>query len=313
MLISSILIKGLPIIAYSDGKKIDEVLDIVYDFAEQKVLALIVSRRLFWDLSAIALSDIKIIGKDAVIVNDNKVIRNLADIVDSKTTQNQSGAFLRDTPVITENGQELGKISDIFFEGETGNVTEVEVGHGGFKDFTLRRRRIKTRDIIKIGQDAIIVNTAENATFSAAEEKLVESFEKVAKTIANTVKQVVHHSAFQDTNTRVTIKTIPIQEDTSEYVSFSSAGGRSALVQSKTASRDTIGQQKVHEKVGDEIDVTKKSDVVGAYLTKNVLSSDDKVLAKQGDMITYKLLATAEKHGVLEQIYNYYSLRREIL
>ena len=48
----------------------------------------------------------------------------------------------------------------------------------------------------------------------------------------------------------------------------------------------------------------RKKDAVGLYLTKNILTPDDKLLAKEGDMVTYKLLDQAEIADVLDQVLN---------
>src|SRR5258708_7725335 len=51
-----------------------------------------------------------------------------------------------------------------------------------------------------------------------------------------------------------------------------------------------------------KINDRRKKDVVGLYLSKNILTSDDKLLAHEGDMVTNKLLDEAENSGVLDQI-----------
>jgi uncharacterized protein YrrD len=44
-----------------------------------------------------------------------------------------------------------------------------------------------------------------------------------------------------------------------------------------------------------------KEEVVGKYLTKNILSRRDEIIGKRGDIITHELLNKAEQNGVLDQ------------
>ncbi|MGE5396588.1 MAG: PRC-barrel domain-containing protein [Chitinophagales bacterium] len=62
------------------------------------------------------------------------------------------------TMIITTGGKEIGVLSDLVFEPETGNTTGLEISDGAIKDFIEGRNEI-TRDKIEIvGENAVMVS-----------------------------------------------------------------------------------------------------------------------------------------------------------
>jgi uncharacterized protein YrrD len=155
---------GKKVLSIHEGKFIEDVDDVVYDPQANEIKALIVDKGgWFSDTKIVLFDDVKKIGKDAVIVEDEDVMKKVSEVGEQIEQMTQNG-ILSHAPIVTEEGKKLGTISDLFFDDTTGKVTELEVSQG-FKDFQSGKIRVKVSDVISVGRDATIVrnyNTSSN-------------------------------------------------------------------------------------------------------------------------------------------------------
>lgn len=188
MLIKGTDVIGLNVFTLDKGEKIEDVDDIIFDPKENKVRALLVkSKGLLSDSKVILLDDIKSIGKDAVIINSEEALKNASDVPEPVSSIANDGVYLTKTKIVTEDGMNLGNVSDIYFDSKTGQVEEIEVSQGGLKNIQEGTKRIKVSDIITVGKDAIIVKGYAKEVFEkqqggikGAVDKGVESFQRLA-------------------------------------------------------------------------------------------------------------------------------------
>jgi uncharacterized protein YrrD len=167
---------GLKVITKADGRIISDVTDIVYTPKDNKVHALIIEEGGFFsDAQILLIEDVLSIGKDAVIIESAEQIRKASSVPQPISTIASNSQYLTKSMVVTEEGTQLGKITDIYFEETTGNVEEFEVSEGVMKNVHSGKKRFKVEDIVTIGEDVTIVKVdAEQKFQQQAEEQGVK-------------------------------------------------------------------------------------------------------------------------------------------
>lgn len=149
---------GLKIITINDGKEIGTVRDVIYDPGENTVRALLVDDAgWFSDAKVIAIPDVESVGENAVMIRSQEMIKKAADVGEGVSNIAKDDQYLTKTQIVTENGTELGTVSDILFDPETGLVSEFEVSQGLLKNAQSGKKRVRVNDIITVGKDATIV------------------------------------------------------------------------------------------------------------------------------------------------------------
>ena len=160
MIIKGKNVVGLNVVTIDDGSIVETVDDIAYDPSDHKIVALLVdSGGLFSSAKAIHMDDVRNIGDDAVIIPTASVIKSVKDLGNDVRSISDSNKHLVKTNVLTVDGKELGKVTDIYFDSTNGEVDSMEVSQGGLKTLTEGKKSIKPADIVTIGADATIVST----------------------------------------------------------------------------------------------------------------------------------------------------------
>ncbi|MBW5444996.1 photosystem reaction center subunit H [Cohnella sp. CFH 77786] len=151
---------GLPVLLQS-GKKAGEVKDVWFD--EFWSMAGIVLDTRVWQrktFKCIRWRDIDACGEDALIIRDRQAIVKMDK---SQMLRSFHGGVVRlkDMPVYTVHGQELGRISDVYFKESEGTpLIGYELTDGFLSDVLEGRRRLllpEGPEQITLGEDAILV------------------------------------------------------------------------------------------------------------------------------------------------------------
>jgi uncharacterized protein YrrD len=188
MLLKGNEVIGLKVVTINEGKEVGKIKDIVYDAEDNKVKAFILSEGgLLGNTRIILYSSIKSIGKDAVMIVSPDSIFRAEKAKDNKTTEIAKGdQYLVNTKLISESGDDLGKISDILFNPIDGKVEELEVSTGMMDEMIAGKKKVKVSDILTVGKDATIVK-------DAVEESIEHQSEyKGLKDKVNEIKQTVN-------------------------------------------------------------------------------------------------------------------------
>ncbi len=275
MLIRASTIIGLPVFTIADGKKIVIIQDVIYHPKLNKIEALLVEKGgWFSDSKVIVFSEIRSIGEDAILIDSVDVLKKASNVERDIEYIAKSDTYLTGTKIITEDGLELGEVSDIYFDTRTGDVEEFEVTHKAAKDLKSGKKRVKISDIITVGDDVAIV-------------KVYTKTEGLSATKSDKKEQPLQMPKIQHA-----------EEEMKEHTQGrEDHDGPSANPRARA--------KDVKSKISDR----RKKDAVGLYLTKNILTLDDRLLAKEGDMVTNKLLEEAEGAGVIEQVLDNVSQR----
>ncbi len=156
--IKSTNVIGLHIVTLDDGKKIGKVHDIIFDPVQNKVRALLLDEGGWFSSSKIiAIEDVKSIGADAVIIDNEEVIKKASEVSERVESITKDNNYLTKSKVLTEEGTELGIVTDMLFVLPDGRVTQLEVSEGLLKSLQSGKKYIAFKDIITVGEDRIIV------------------------------------------------------------------------------------------------------------------------------------------------------------
>lgn len=251
MLVKANDVIGAKIISLDTGKEIKKIEDVIYDGKENKVLAFLVdSGGLFSNAKVIFLEDTKGIGKDAVIIESEKNIKDTSKVPKNVGNIARESNYLTKTRVITEQGRDLGQISDILFDPKTGKVEEFEVTQG-LANLKSGKKTFKITDILTIGEDATIVRAATEEKFEsqakesgiqgalnqavntikekapAIKEKAQEQIEKARDKTTDKIREVKENPQTQETLNRAKQSLNKTKEDIKEKGDeFKNKGGK---------------------------------------------------------------------------------------
>lgn len=148
---------GRPIVAIDNGERIDTVHDLIFDHQANEVMGLLVDEG-GWFRSArvVPFAAVRSIGEDAIMVDSAESVTStredgrLADLLDSKVS-------LLGMTLLTTDGQNLGKLADVFFDEHSGHVEGYEATGGIFSDLSSGRTFVPAPEHVQIGHDAAIV------------------------------------------------------------------------------------------------------------------------------------------------------------
>jgi uncharacterized protein YrrD len=316
---------GLKIISVKDGKELGKVDDIVYEPNENKVKALLVSAGgIFSDAKVIPFELISSIGKDAVMIKDENEIKNAGETDKNVAHIAKKGDYLTKTKIVTQDGTELGNVTDIYFDDQTGDVQEFEVSKGGVQDLATGRKRVKVQDIVTVGKDATIVSNYTEADVENQEGGAKGALNQAKEQVKQKVEEIKQDPRVQDVKQKVQSGLESAQEKVQgavQNVQDKAQDAQADLQQGDDSQIKQQAQQKADqvkgavqnaaqnvqgkvEEVKDDVMDQRKKDATGKYLSKTVLLPDDTALGQAGDMITYEMLQSAEQAGILDQVLN---------
>ncbi|MDD3806250.1 MAG: PRC-barrel domain-containing protein [bacterium] len=153
-------ITGLPVYDASEGQKLGSIKDIVVDIDSRKVEGFTVDTGGLFGPGhkVLPMDEIKNIGPDAVMVEDKthavlhdenrepKISKILAE-----------GHTVYGKKILTRSGKELGTVSDIMVETDSGIISGYEISGGVARDISRGRSVVPMTDDFTAGPDAIVV------------------------------------------------------------------------------------------------------------------------------------------------------------
>jgi uncharacterized protein YrrD len=317
MIIKAKDVVGLQIITKNEGKKIEDISDVIFDPQSNRVVAFTASGGgMFGKDKILLLEDVQNIGPDAVIVESESAVKQ-SDSVDQKIKSiAKSKNYLSKTKIITEEGKELGKVSNIMFDDTSGQVYEFEVSQG-FKNIQSGKKRVKIDDIVTIGEDATIVRgyTEADIQEQGQSQGIQGAINKARDQSPNIIEQA--KTSLQDVATATKDKFNEIKEHpkTQEAIENLTNQTQKAkeTIKEKTQSDDNSTKQQDTQK--KEIKTAKKtqevplttqpsqgSTIVGKYAIRTMALPDGSVLIRQGDIITEDTLEFANRFGLTDQL-----------
>ena len=153
---------GLPVIDESTAGGVGKVLDFWFD-EHWALCGLLLKARRWWFKSyyeAVDWESVTACGPDAIVIPSKDAVRRLTAAEIGRTFH--TGPFrLRDMPLLTVDGRQLGRVSDVYFQENKGTpIVGFELTDGFVSDLIEGRKWLKTPtdpDDVKFGEDAILV------------------------------------------------------------------------------------------------------------------------------------------------------------
>ena len=149
------LLKGLPIYELKSGTKMGVVCDLNIS-SNGLVKGLLVKKGILIKKTfCIDIQKVTSFGFDGVMVEDGHVLELLTEPAEFTFENNDS---LQGRMMISEEGERLGFLEDVYFKEEVGTIIGYELSDGFFSDIMEGKRVIKADQPPAIGKDAIIVD-----------------------------------------------------------------------------------------------------------------------------------------------------------
>lgn len=152
---------GLPVICLQTGEEIGSVQDILCD-PEWRVLGVVLHQgNWFQSGTYIPFEHIHAVGDDCLIVTGKEAITSLQNLAENDTVGLSTGKMkLKGKTVITEDGELLGKVEDVYFSSNWEKLVGYELSNGWIADVTVGRKRLSAPPHVLIGEGNLIVSNS---------------------------------------------------------------------------------------------------------------------------------------------------------
>jgi uncharacterized protein YrrD len=171
MRVSGSQVIGLRVVTKNTGEEIDTVKDVLYSSHHHQIVGLLIKADgLFGQGQVILTEDIESIGPDAVIIKSKEALVPSDKLPEPVTNIIKSDHYLSQTRIMSEDGEDLGEVSDLHFDSQTGQVIDFTVSQGTIKNMESGQKTIKPAHIITVGKDATIVKTATKSDLASQAE-----------------------------------------------------------------------------------------------------------------------------------------------
>ena len=196
-------ITGLQVLALDNAADLGHVLDLVFDHDADECLGILLRESsMFHAAQVVPWSDIRAIGKDAVMIESEHSVIAPGDNPRLRAVMERD-THLSGTKILTETGDELGSFSDIYLDENTGRVIGYETSGGLVSDTMSGKRYIpaeKTGDL-RVGDDVLMANPqlasdferqaqeepgGLKGAFNSASEKVSDTYNSAAEKVSDT-------------------------------------------------------------------------------------------------------------------------------
>jgi uncharacterized protein YrrD len=299
---------GLKVFSIREGKYMGTISDAIYDSSHNKARAfLLKSSGVIGEQAVLSLADLKTIGPDAVLIESEEAVGLASELSPRLSSMIENDTYFTRTKVVTDDGTDLGTVSDVYFDTYTGSIVELEISGGPFEDMRSGKKRIELTDVITLGPDVTIVQaqTKEKLQLQAQEQGVQGALKRTRETMHQKTPVLRQRAQEFGKRTRSDLEQFKKEaaEKASEFRSHPKTQQSIELLKQQAEEAKHL----VHEKflqLQKSIHKTKINYAVGKYISKNVLLPNDELLAKRGDLITYEMLEKAKKNHIEEQILN---------
>ncbi|SFC36378.1 Uncharacterized protein YrrD, contains PRC-barrel domain [Bacillus sp. OV322] len=149
------LIKGLPVYS-KDGERVGMICDLAIS-GDGHVAGVIVHQQAFFKKTYyIPLGQVYSFGEHGVVIEDYDP--SLRQIKCPQNLQKFSGDHLFGKMLMSESGEELGLLHDVYFQEKMGTIVAYETTDGFFSEISEGRRMVECGLPPALGKDAIIVS-----------------------------------------------------------------------------------------------------------------------------------------------------------
>ncbi|HUG48739.1 MAG TPA: PRC-barrel domain-containing protein [Candidatus Limnocylindria bacterium] len=148
---------GQSVVSLQDGRKVDSVKDLLLNQDNDAILGLLVDEGgLLSSSRVVPIEGIYAFGRDAVVIRETDAVISASADPEIKAIINRNEHLLNKR-VMTNTGDNLGHIGDMYFEEATGRITGFEVSGGMLGDIARGTSHLAVTDIERMGLDVVFV------------------------------------------------------------------------------------------------------------------------------------------------------------
>lgn len=149
---------GLPILSVASGRVTGMVRDILCDACGRTLGVVIKEANWMHDGMYIPFQAIHSVGQDYLTVHDDSALTPLHMLRNLETISLVTGKYkLKGKTVVTDKGERLGTIEDVYFSMNWEKLVGYELSNGWITDLTEGRKRLAAKDGCIIGDETLIV------------------------------------------------------------------------------------------------------------------------------------------------------------
>ena len=290
-------IVGLPILAKDTGEQFSTVKDLIYDEEANRVIAIMTEvPSLLGSARAIAFNQILSVGEDAVVVPAVEVeVKAVDDEMIGQAIKR--GTAVVGKTVMTEDGQNLGSISDVQIDEVTGQVLNYQASGGVFSDIYKGKPFIPAPMSIKVGTDVIFVP---NSTAQLMEQQ-AGGLKGAGHTAASTAEDLKDQLWIQGQDLAGTVQ--DRAGDLREQASSDSVNQKVTQVKEQASGifmhlKERVGEFK--DQATQKVEDSRINGALGKPASRVVLDKSDAIILNVGDTITHEAVEKARTAGELE-------------
>ncbi|MBA2488184.1 MAG: PRC-barrel domain-containing protein [Chloroflexi bacterium] len=148
---------GKDVLSLADGIRIHSVKDLIIGEENDSIVALLVDEGgLFSGSTVVPIEAVRSFGKDAVVIDDASAVVAASSLPRVHAIIDRKESLLG-KKVFTNEGQELGKIGDMYFTETDGKIVGLEVSGGTIGDLAKGTSYLPIEDVQRSGADVVFV------------------------------------------------------------------------------------------------------------------------------------------------------------
>jgi uncharacterized protein YrrD len=183
-------VMGQGVYSLDDGVHIESVKDLLINDENDAIVALLVDEGgLMASSKVIPIGNVYRFGPSAVMVSSSSVIIEADDDERVRSILDREATLL-DRAVLTYDGDDLGKISDMYFDERSGEIHGFEVSGGRIGDVLRGTSYLALGDIEVVGPDAVITRAEAKEHLEAQKGGLAAIAEDVQQRAGDVQQQV---------------------------------------------------------------------------------------------------------------------------
>jgi len=298
---------GKSLVSYASGTILYKIHDVIHDPTNHKVLGFLVDET--WKLAKgrhVPFSEVRSIGKDAITIDDSESILTAKEDPDVKNIMD-SHADIRTQKVMTEDGEELGKITDFYFN-DTGTIEGYELSEGMVQDAYTGKSFLPVSEITKVGEEVVFVPreaiqvldeqvSGIKGAVQHASDKTKEKFHDTKQAMG---QKVGYGAELMDTT--VMEPTTRYGQQTKEELpqKVSDVKEKAGSVWDKIKERTA----EIKEQSAQQIEEKRIKGALGRPVTRVIFDQSDNVILNTGDLITHEAVDQARQNDALDILLN---------
>ena len=151
---------GLSVVGQQDGEKLGIVRDLLFDHDSDQLLAFVLAEKdLFGLIGAVIVPwrEVKSIAGDVVLVTNQHSPIKLKDDPQARAMAKRE-TVLSGTQVLSQDGEQIGTLADMFIDEASGRVVGYEVSSGFIADTLRGKKFLPAPPGLAIGEEAAIAS-----------------------------------------------------------------------------------------------------------------------------------------------------------